>query len=120
MTPRILSGCAGPECVRQGSLELLRAIQVARGPAATDGRLVVRPSGCLARCAEAITLGLFPERVFRQHARPDQSEAILAECLDDGPRGPAWRSAPPLPTFLRCLERRAAGKSVAWPDPAGV
>lgn len=105
---RTLYVCLGPECSRKGSLDLLRALQIARGPTATDGRLTIRSSGCRSRCADAITLGVFPERRFRQHVRLEDANDVLQACLSDVLPGSEWGEASRLPEFLIRLNQQAA------------
>jgi (2Fe-2S) ferredoxin len=90
----------------------MRALQIARAPGATDGRLVIRSSGCRSRCADAITVVLFPERRFRQRVRLNQVDEVLDECLGAQLPTAHWEETPRLPDFLARLNGRGSRNDV--------
>ncbi len=76
--------CAGAGCVASGALEVSAALRTALVKHGLDGEIQVVETGCLGPCAVGPVAVVYPDGVFYQGIKPEDTEEVVSEHLLKG------------------------------------
>jgi hypothetical protein len=78
--PVRLQVCQKGKCCKQGSRELLRALQEQAAQDPALGHVVVEPTGCLKACKKGPNVRIAGQGKLLSHLSPDEAPALLDRC----------------------------------------
>jgi (2Fe-2S) ferredoxin len=71
-------------CGKKGSGELISRLKKMTKKAGLKGRIRINRSGCLGRCANGVSVVVYPEAVWYSRVEPDDAEDIFNEHVLNG------------------------------------
>jgi len=73
--------CTGGGCIASGSLKIAQALREGIAAAGLEGSVKVVETGCLGPCAVGPVAAVYPDGVFYQNLKPEDTEDIITQHL---------------------------------------